>query len=95
MKKIMSYIAVFTLCLLLMGCSAEAKIEESSSQIEKNFDVALMDKLDEWCFAAERQAGDPTNIRSDYGYHILYITGITEIWYTEAEDGLLSQLEAD
>ena len=48
MKKIMSYIAVFTLCLLLMGCSAEAKIEESSSQIEKNFDVALMDKLEEW-----------------------------------------------
>ena len=48
MKKIMSYIAVFTLCLLLMGCSAEAKIEELSSQIEKNFDVALMDKLEEW-----------------------------------------------
>ena len=48
MKKIMSYIAVFTLCLLLMGCNAEAKTEESSSQIEKNFDVALMDKLEEW-----------------------------------------------
>ena len=55
----------------------------------------LMDKLDDWCFAADRQAGDTTIIRSDYGYHILYITGITEIWYAEAEDGLLSQLEAD
>ena len=48
MKKIMSYIAVLTLCLLLLGCSAEAKIEESSSQNEKNYDVTLMNKLEEW-----------------------------------------------
>ena len=55
----------------------------------------LMDQLDSWCFAADRQAGDTTIIRSQYGYHILYITGITEIWYAEAEDALLSQLEAE
>ena len=48
MKKIISYIAVFTLCLFLAGCNAAAKIEESSSQIENNFDIALMDKLEEW-----------------------------------------------
>ena len=48
MKKIISYIAVLTMCLLLLGCTAEAKIEESSSQIEKNYDVTLMNKLEEW-----------------------------------------------
>lgn len=48
MKKMISYIAVFALCLSLLGCTAEAKIEESSSQIEKTYDIVLMDKLEEW-----------------------------------------------
>ena len=48
MKKIISYMAILTLCLLLLGCTAEAKTEESSSQIEKNYDVTLMNKLEEW-----------------------------------------------
>ena len=48
MKKIIPYIAILTLCLLLLGCNAEAKTEESSSQIEKNYDIALMSKLEEW-----------------------------------------------
>ena len=48
MKKIISYISILTLCLLLLGCNAEAKTEVSSSQIEKNYDVTLMKKLGEW-----------------------------------------------
>lgn len=48
MKKIISYIAILALCLLLLGCNAEAKTEVSSSQIEKNYDVTLMSKLEEW-----------------------------------------------
>ena len=53
----------------------------------------LMESLDSWCFDPARQAGDTTVIRTEYGCHILYFTGRTEIWYAQAEDGLRSQLE--
>ena len=57
MKKIISYTAVLTLCLLLLGCTAAAKIEESSSQIEKNYDVTLMNKLEEKFVAIKNGKG--------------------------------------
>lgn len=55
----------------------------------------LRKELDDWCFDASRQAGDSTIIRSDYGYHILYFIGSTEIARAEAENDLISQMEAD
>ena len=45
----------------------------------------LMDELDAWCFDASREIGDTTVIRSDYGVHILYFAGSTDIAYAEAE----------
>lgn len=55
----------------------------------------LMPELDSWCFDQSRQPGDTTIIRSDYGYHILYFTGSTDIWYAEAEEGLISQRQSE
>lgn len=54
----------------------------------------LMQQLDEWCFDDSRQPGDTTIIRSDYGYHILYFAGSTDIWYAEAEDDLISERQS-
>lgn len=55
----------------------------------------LMEDLDTWCFDPTRQAGDTTVIRTDYGCHILYFAGSTDIWYAEAEDALRAKLEAE
>lgn len=45
----------------------------------------LMAALDEWCFQAERKAGDTTVIRSEYGVHILYFTGSRTLEQETAE----------
>lgn len=55
----------------------------------------LMRSLDEWCFDECRQSGDTVILRSDYGYHILYFSGSTGIWYAEAEQDLKSQKQAE
>lgn len=55
----------------------------------------LMPQLDEWCFDDNRQSGDITILRSDYGYHILYFTGSTDIWYAEAEKDLIAQRQVE
>lgn len=46
----------------------------------------LIDSLDAWCFASERQPGDTEILRSPYGIHILYFTGSTPIAQVQAED---------
>lgn len=55
----------------------------------------LMSLLDEWCFDESRQAGDTTILRSDYGYHILYFSGSTDIAYAQAEEDLTAQRQAE
>lgn len=55
----------------------------------------LVEELDEWCFDEARQTGDTTIIRTACGYHILYFSGSTDIWYDEAEEDLLYQLSYD
>lgn len=53
----------------------------------------LIPELDSWCFDPERQPGDTTIIRTEYGCHILYFTGSTDIWYAQAEQDLKSQMQ--
>lgn len=55
----------------------------------------MMPELDAWCFGSSRQPGDTTIIRSEYGYHILYFTGSTDIWYAEAQKDLTAERQAE
>lgn len=55
----------------------------------------LVQELDEWCFASERQAGDTAVIRTECGYHVVFFKGATEIWYAEAEEDLTVQKQAE
>lgn len=55
----------------------------------------LIPELDSWCFDPARQPGDTTIIRTEYGCHILYFTGSTDIWYAQAEQDLKSQMQND
>lgn len=55
----------------------------------------LMPLLDAWCFDQSRQPGDTVILRSDYGYHILYFSGSTDIWYAQAQADLTAQRQAE
>lgn len=54
----------------------------------------LAEPLDSWCFAPERQAGDVELIRSQCGYHIVYIHGITDLGQEQARQELVAQQAA-
>jgi len=55
----------------------------------------LIPVLDSWCFDPERIPGDTAILRSDYGYHILYFSGKTDLWYARAEADLTARKQAD
>lgn len=44
--------------------------------------------FDDWCFSADRQAGEYTLVKTDYGYHLLYFVEAEPIWYAEARNQL-------
>lgn len=48
----------------------------------------LIGVLDEWCFDEARQVGDTTILRSPYGVHILYFSGIRDTAFAAAEEDL-------
>ena len=54
----------------------------------------LAPELDEWCFDETRQKGDTAVIRSDSGYHILYMSASTPIWQEQAEKDLIAEMIA-
>lgn len=51
----------------------------------------LADPLDSWCFAPERQAGDVELIRSQCGYHVIYIHAINDLGQEQARQELVAQ----
>lgn len=50
---------------------------------------ALMEPLDSWCFDSDRQVGDTTTLRSDYGCHIVYLAQKSGV--TDAREALASK----
>lgn len=54
----------------------------------------LTEEMDEWCFDEARKPGDTTIIKTDSGYHILYFSGTTDIWFDQAEKDLKADLLA-
>lgn len=55
----------------------------------------LMEDLDLWCFDGSRKPGDTVIIRTDLGYHILYLCEPTRIWMETAEQDLIARMIAD
>lgn len=55
----------------------------------------LLPVLDNWCFDPARQSGDTTIVRSEYGCHILYFTGATDISFAQAKADLTAQALKD
>ncbi len=49
----------------------------------------MVSEFEDWCFAANRKAGDSGIVKTDYGYHIMYYSGEGELyWKSLATTGL-------
>lgn len=55
----------------------------------------LIETLDSWCFAEDRESGDTAVIRSDYGVHILYYCGARFLSQIQAENAAREGKQAD
>lgn len=54
-------------------------------------DSGAMEQIQNWFLEKGRQEGDYTLVKSDKGYHILYMSKIEAEWIRTCRDGLLSQ----
>lgn len=52
----------------------------------------LVEALDSWCFDEARVPGDTAVIRTDCGYHVVYLCNPTFSWYVQAEQDLIADL---
>ena len=56
----------------------------------------LQEDLDAWCFDADRKVGDYAIIRTTMGYHVLFLSKTSGIWYEQAKlDYIAAQLEKE
>lgn len=56
----------------------------------------MVDEFNDWCFDETRQVGDFGIVKTQFGYHLMYLSAIgDEIhWYTVAENDYLNELSA-
>lgn len=52
----------------------------------------LTGEMDQWCFDPARKTGDTAVFKTASGYHILYFSGSTDIWYDQAQKDLKASL---
>ncbi len=50
------------------------------------------ENLDNWCADESRQTGDCELVQSTKGYHLIFFVSSEDIWYAEAEAGLMDEL---
>jgi hypothetical protein len=50
----------------------------------------MVEPFDNWIFDEVRIVGDYGIVKTQYGYHIMYFSGIEDIWYAQAKSALIS-----
>ncbi len=50
--------------------------------------------FDAWIFDESRVPGDYGLVQTQFGYHVMYFVGSTDIWYAEAEKGWMQERSA-
>ena len=55
----------------------------------------MVEAFDAWCFDPARQPGDYGIVKTELGYHIMYLSALRPVWKTQVESDLLSQRGAD
>lgn len=49
----------------------------------------MVEEFEAWCFDAERKVGDYGIVRTDLGFHIMYMSAIRPIWQSQVESDML------
>ncbi len=66
-----------------MKNSADTGSAEDGGLYENVYPGQMVANFNDWCFAEGRQAGDTGIVESDYGYHIMYYVGDSDITYRD------------
>jgi len=51
----------------------------------------MVEPFNDWIFDESRNPGDYGLVKTQFGYHVMYFVGSSDIWYTEAKNALLSE----
>lgn len=72
---------------------AKEKTEDSGVYYEDVQPGDMVEEISDWLFAAERKAGDLEVVKSEYGYHVMYLVSISEKqgWFIEARSDLYTE----
>ena len=52
----------------------------------------MVEEFDAWCFDDARVVGDYGLVKTVYGYHVMYFSGSTPIWYATAQSDLETEI---
>ena len=55
----------------------------------------MVEPFEDWCFDETRAYGDTGLVQTTYGYHVMYFVGSENVWYAQARETLLSNMQAD
>ena len=55
----------------------------------------MVEAFNDWCFDADRKAGDYGIVKTQFGYHIMYFCGSELLWESQAKSDLISQMSGD
>ena len=51
----------------------------------------MVEAFDAWCFDPSRKVGDYGIVRTELGFHVMYMSAIYPVWKTQAQSDLLSE----
>ena len=56
----------------------------------------MVEAFNDWCFADGRQPGDYGIVKTNYGYHIMFFSGVGETvyWFQTAKEDYVTELSA-
>ena len=63
--------------------STDPGSKENGGLYEGVYPGQMVAPFEEWCFDASRQAGDTGVVQTDYGYHVMYMSGDNETNYRD------------
>ena len=56
------------------------------------YEGMMVTEFNDWCFDAARVVGDYGLVRTTYGYHVMYFSGRTPIWFATAKADLETEI---
>ena len=76
--------------------SADPGSNTNGGLYEDVYPGQMVETFNDWCFADGRQVGDYGIVKTNYGYHIMFFSGVGEeiYWRVTAKEDYLSELAA-